>query len=83
MKNIINKISFFTVLCSLLFVSCKKDFQEINTDPNNTPVALPQQLMAPALVSTLTYNMIRNRNFNNELMKVTVDISDADGKVFR
>jgi len=83
MKSIINKISFFTVLCSLLLASCKKDFQEINTDPNNTPVALPQQLMAPALVSTLTYNMIRNRNFNNELMQVTVDISDADGKVFR
>lgn len=83
MKNIINKISFFTVLCSLLLVACTKDFEEINTDPNNTPVALPQQLMAPALVSTLTYNMIRNRNFNNELMQVTVDISDADGKVFR
>jgi len=83
MKSIINKISFFTVVCSLSFVSCKKDFEEINTDPNNTPVALPQQLMAPALVSTLTYNMIQNRNFNNELMQVTVDIGDADGKVFR
>ncbi len=66
-----------------LMPSCKKGFTDINTDPNSTPVALPQQMLAPALVNTLTYNMIRNRNFNNELMQVTVDISDAEGKVFR
>lgn len=70
-------------MLSILLASCTKDFQEINTDPNGTPVALPQQLLAPALVSTLTYNMLRNRNFNNELMQVTVDLSDAEGKVFR
>lgn len=70
-------------MISLLLSSCTKDFTEINTDPNNTPNALPQQLLAPALVSTLNYNMIRNRNFNNELMQVTVDQSDAEGRVFR
>jgi hypothetical protein len=63
--------------------SCTKDFRDVNTDPNNTPNALPSQLLAPALVSTLTYNMLRNRNFNNELMQVTVDVGDGDGKVFR
>jgi hypothetical protein len=83
MKIMINKNFAVTIFCSLLLVSCAKDFEEINTNPNTTPVVLPQQLMAPALVSTMTYNMIRNRNFNNELMQVTVDISDADGKVFR
>lgn len=82
-KIIYNKIAGVLVAFSLLLSSCTKDFQEINTDPNNTPNALPQQLLAPALVSTLTYNMIRNRNFNNELMQVTVDVSDAEGKVFR
>ncbi len=71
------------VLMSLLLSSCSKDFEEINTDPNNSPKALPQQLLAPALVNSLTYNMIRNRNFNNELMQVTVDQSDAEGRVFR
>jgi len=70
-------------MSGFLLTSCTKDFEEINTDPNNTPNALPQQLLAPALVNTLTYNMIRNRNFNNELMQVTVDVSDAEGKVFR
>lgn len=84
MKKILYKISSIVVACSLLVItSCTKDFQEINTDPNNTITALPQQLLAPALVSTMTYNQIRNRSFNNELMQVTVDMSDGEGRVFR
>ena len=83
MKKIIYKIAGVVMMVSMLFSSCTKDFQEINTDPNNTPNALPQQLLAPALVGTLGLNMLRNRNFNNELMQVTVDMGDGDGKVFR
>jgi hypothetical protein len=83
MKQTIYKLSFLAAAFSLLITSCTKDFEEINTDPNNTPNALPQQLLAPALVSTMTYNMLRNRNFNNELMQVTVNMSDAEGQVFR
>lgn len=79
----INKFICVVVVCSTLFSACTKDFQAINTDPNNTPHVLPQQLLAPALVSTLNYNMQRNRNFNNELMQVTVNLSDAEGQVFR
>jgi hypothetical protein len=84
MKKILYKITGIAVMSSLLLTtSCTKDFQEINTDPNNTINALPQQLLAPALVDMLTYNQIRNRTFNNELMQVTVDMSDSEGKVFR
>lgn len=79
----IYKLTGVVVLFSMVLASCTKNFQGINTDPNNIPDALPQQLLAPALVNTLTYNMMRNRNFNNELMQVTVNISDADGQVFR
>lgn len=71
------------VLTSTVLLSCTKDFENINTDPNNAPTALPQQLLAPALVGTLTPNMIRNRNFNNELMQVTVNMSDGEATVFR
>ncbi|PTR01196.1 SusD-like starch-binding protein associating with outer membrane [Mucilaginibacter yixingensis] len=63
--------------------SCTKNFDKINTDPVNTPNAQPQQLLAPALVNTLSANMLRNRNFNNELMQVTVSETDAEGAVFR
>jgi hypothetical protein len=82
MKYIYNKIIVFFVAVALL-AACTKNFTDINTDPNNIPAALPQQLLAPALVNSLTFNMLRNRNFNNELMQVTVNQSDADGQVFR
>lgn len=71
------------MLYGMVLSSCTKGFQELNTDPNTIPTALPQQLLAPALVNTLTYNMMRNRNFNNELMQVTVNLSEAEGQVFR
>lgn len=83
MKKIILYITTGFAGLSLVFSSCTKNFEEINTDPNSTTNALPQQLLAPALVNTMTYNMLRNRSFNNELMQVTVDMSDAEGKVFR
>ncbi|MEO8403187.1 MAG: SusD/RagB family nutrient-binding outer membrane lipoprotein [Chitinophagaceae bacterium] len=83
MKKIAYGFSWIIAICSVLITSCTKNFQEINTDPNSAANVLPQQLLAPALVNTLTYNMLRNRNFNNELMQVTVDMSDAEGRVFR
>lgn len=70
-------------LISLIATSCTKDFEETNTNPNASPTALPQQLLPPALVGTMGYLQLRNRNFNNELMQVTVEQSDAEGKVFR
>ena len=70
-------------MCSIVLSSCTKDFEKINTNPNGTPVALPQQLLPPALIGALTYGMLRNRNFNNELMQVSVDLGDNEGKVFR
>jgi len=67
----------------MVLTSCKKDFTEINTDPINSPTSTPAQLLAPALVNTVGAGMLRNRNFNNELMQVTVSLSDADAQVFR
>lgn len=75
------------IICVLLLPvamsSCDKNFEEINTDYNNTPYAEASQLLAPALVNISAAHMSRNRTFNNELMQVTVDVSDAEGKVFR
>jgi hypothetical protein len=64
-------------------ISCKKDFIEVNTDPLGKETVEADQLLAPTLVDIMTTNMLRNRNFNNELMQVTVDINDSEGKVFR
>lgn len=71
------------LLAAIAMQSCDKGFTDLNTDPTKTTEAYPQQFMANALMKSVEYNMIRNRNFNNELMQVTVDFGDGDGKVFR
>ncbi|MBA4139297.1 MAG: SusD/RagB family nutrient-binding outer membrane lipoprotein [Segetibacter sp.] len=83
MKKILYKVTPVVVMISLVLSSCTKGFQELNTDPNTVPTELPSQLLGPALVNTVTLGMLRNRNFNNELMQVTVAPSDAEGTVFR
>ena len=82
-KSFYTKLVLTAATAGVMLSSCTKDFKEINTDPNNISEATPQQLLAPALVSTVGFNMIRNRNFNNELMQVTVNINDGEGQVFR
>jgi hypothetical protein len=78
------KITSYILLSALTtLLSCKKDFNEVNTDPIGKSSTTANQLLAPALVNILSANMVRNRAFNNELMQVTVDISDAEGRVFR
>lgn len=71
------------MLLVIVLPSCTKDFTKINTNPNGVPIALPQQLLAPALVGIVSANMLRNRNFNNELMQVTVTRNDDDAAIFR
>ena len=85
MKNNICKIMCAVILISLAIAqqSCKKDFAEINTNPNTSPYALPQQLLAPALVNTLSANMLKARTFSNELVQYSVAETDGEGAVFR
>jgi hypothetical protein len=83
MKRTLYKAFIMLALCATVMPSCTKDFTDINTDPNGTLNALPQQLLAPALVATVSTNMLRSRNFNNELMQVTVTADDSEGRVFR
>ncbi len=80
-KYIIGGLAVVMLLGSIS--SCKNGFEDINTDPINYYSTTPDKLLAPALVNTLTAGMMRNRNFNNELMQVTAVISDGDATVFR
>lgn len=83
MKKITYKIIGVLMAFVMVLPSCKDGFQDINTDPNGAPDALPNQLLAPALVNLVATNMLRNRNFNNELMQVTVNQSDDEQAIFR
>lgn len=78
-------IVLFLVMLTVggLFQGCTKNFIEINTNPNVAENAYPYQFMANAYLNSVSANMNRNRTFNNELMQITVAISDSDGRVFR
>lgn len=80
-----NKTILYLLLAffSISTVSCTKDFTEINSDPIGNGTAQAHQLLTPALVNVLNANMVRNWNFNNQLMQVTVEINDSEGRVFR
>jgi hypothetical protein len=83
-KQIINHKVIMALAIAISFSSCDKNFKEINTDPIGLPTTSPNQLLAPALVNILSANMRQNRDFNNELMQVTVIPQlDAEGAVFR
>ena len=83
MKKTLYKLAGVFMVAMTTLTSCDKDFEEINTDPINIAETTPDKLLSPALVNSLTAGMQRNRNFNNELMQVTVNISDGDATVFR
>lgn len=83
MKKILYKVIGVMAIIAISLTSCDKGFEEVNTDPINIKDTSPNKLLAPALVNSLYAGMVRNRNFNNELMQVTVSISDGDASVFR
>lgn len=85
MKNrkYIYLILLFATTVSIMMPSCKKDFSEINTNPNTSAFALPQALLAPAITDVVVANMSRSQRITNELMQVTVNMGDTEGKIFR
>ncbi|MET3115124.1 hypothetical protein AAKU52_002868 [Pedobacter sp. CG_S7] len=68
----------FVTSAILVTTSCKKDFKEINTDPNRSAAALPEALLTPALWDVVTRNNNRALRLNNELMQDHVTTSDGD-----
>lgn len=82
MKNKIVSSCLIILMISALN-SCTKGFEELNVDPINILHTSSDKLLAPALVNGIWPGMSRNRSFNNELMQVTVSISDGDNTVFR
>lgn len=68
---------------SLLAPSCTKDFSAMNTDPNTSEKVLAENLLARALVQTVSSNMNRSRTITNELMQVTVNTLVETDRIFR
>lgn len=76
-----NIISLFVLLVGL--ASCNKNFEEINTNPNGLSSVEPGNLLAPAIKKSVEYGMSRAQRVTNELMQVSVNMGDGDGRIFR
>ena len=76
--NILSAVILFIGLSA-----CNKNFEDINTNPNGLTAVEPGNLLAPALAKSVEYSMSRSQRLNNELMQVTVNMGDGDGKIFR
>lgn len=65
-------------LLLLSISSCTKDFLELNTNPNTSPNAMPESFLGPAIYKTVTANVKRAHQLNNELMQDQVSTSSTD-----
>src|SRR5687768_3567454 len=79
----IKKIFLFVLTLCFLSVSCTKDFEEINTDPNR-----PKEIYPGAILGQLQYKFVNTsiggaRNFSHEIMQVTAPRSSTNNGLHR
>lgn len=82
-KHYITILRLFIPVLILTFSACDKNFEKINTNPNGVQTALPQAFLAPAITSTVMANMSRSQRITNELMQITINMGDTEGRIFR
>lgn len=74
MKKYINYLLLLSTI--LATSSCRKDFKEINKNPNASVIATPESLLAPALYNVVNSNLNRALRLNNVLMQDHVPLSN-------
>lgn len=80
-----NRILYYILICILLLTSgsCTNNFEEINTNPNTSAKALPENMLAPALAAVVTRNMYVAKDIGQELMQVTVNTMTEVDRIHR
>ncbi|HMR85327.1 MAG TPA: SusD/RagB family nutrient-binding outer membrane lipoprotein [Niabella sp.] len=80
-----NILLYYFLICILLIsgISCSRNFEEINTNPNTSEKALPETMLAPALNETIVRNMFVAKDITHELMQVTVNTQTEIDRIFR
>ncbi|MDB5200690.1 MAG: hypothetical protein JWQ27_99 [Ferruginibacter sp.] len=81
MKKYINYL--LLTLCSSILLSCSKNFEEINTDPNRIDQISPGTLLNPTLYNMAGYNMLRSDDITFNLMQVALPFPSASGGLHR
>ena len=78
MKSIKIYIGAFLLFAVTGFVSCTKDFEEVNTNPNTLSAVRPEALLETAIYATVQANQTRALRLTNELMQVHVTTINSD-----
>jgi len=71
------------VWASSLLVSCTKDFEKINTDPDNIEKVSPGTLMNPILYEMSSFGAERGEGFTMDIMQVRLPWPSSTGGVHR
>jgi hypothetical protein len=81
--NTSKKIIAFLILISGFFISCTKDFEEINTDPNRIDQISPGTLLNPIIYEVASFNMDRSAAIDFDLMQVMLPFPSPTGGIHR
>lgn len=79
MKNFL----IIPTLLTLLFSSCTKNFETINTDPNRVNTISPGTLLNPILYEVSSFNMRKSDDFTFGLMQDMLPFPSTSGGVHR
>lgn len=81
MKNI--KILSVSLLFLFMCLSCTKDFEEINEDPNRIAEISPGTLLNPIIYGLATHNANRSASITFDLMQVSLPFPSVSGGLHR
>lgn len=77
MRHLTRTITILLVT-GIIAVSCTKDFQEVNTNPNTLPETRPELLMESAIYAVRNANQTREHRLVHEMMQVHVTVVNSD-----
>ncbi len=76
-------ITAWLILLSCISLSCTKNFEEINTDPNRIDRISPGTLLNPIIYELASFNADRSDAITFQLMQVNLPFPSAQGGIHR
>lgn len=81
MKN--TQLLFIPLLLCITLISCTKDFEAVNTDPNRIDRISPGTLLNPIIYEVSAFNMGKSDDFTFNIMQVALPFPSVSGGVHR
>ena len=81
--NISKTVAACIILFSSFIISCTKDFEETNTDPNRIDEISPGTLLNPIIYEVASFNMGRADAITFDLMQVMLPFPSVTGGIHR